>query len=229
MMLAAKCFGNLGSIKFSYVGTISNNQSITRSMMFPYMISRKYEAVDFEPSNYYFFLFKGGKVEPSSPRNPNYILNVFEKYNSVIALAEQRNNMALEINSKLLQLGNDFKQVGSIVDLDFDYINKEIGFNKLCNYIQITELLFTELDSCLELLTFILYETPHITNEYLSSTESKLRVSGYDSKTKFNEPLFKPLPYVDVQKELSMLTQHYNQIVGVNRKQDCTVETSYRY
>lgn len=52
-------------------------------MSCPHLVGRRYDYIDFDPTTIY-FLLRQGTVEPTSPRNPNYIFNTIERYNVVV-------------------------------------------------------------------------------------------------------------------------------------------------
>ena len=208
IMLLSKCYGDLGTIKTAFANHTQGIADIKRAMSCPHLVGRRYEPVDFDPTTIY-FLLRQGNVEARSPRNPNYIFNTIERYNTVIALFNKRNEMALEISEKYQKVSvNDMN--GYNVHLNLDFIKNEIGLSNFINHLTVTEMLFQQLDVVIKDIGLLSHELPQIFNHYF--TKSELREKSFEheiaSFDPFHEPndlINEPFSTLDIDTEVSKL------------------------
>lgn len=206
--LLSKCFGDLGNVKFGYCDKLRGNQNITRGLMHSYMLRSKFTSVNFDPTTLY-FLMSNGSVQEKSPKNPIYIYNLFQRFNTVMSTVEIRNNLALEVNECLSKVDAN-KMNGTIANLELHYFAENIGLNKLINFLIVTERQIEEVDNLIEEISLLMYELPIIFDSYfkglaLNDKSFTYKVTSLDPYIESNKSILTPMNRIDIDFEVSRL------------------------
>lgn len=206
--LLSRCFGDVGKVKMFYCGKLKGMPTLDRGLLYSYMLRPKFNPVKFDPTSIY-FLMTNGSVPERSPKNPNYIYNVFERFNTIMATVEVRNDLALEIHEFLS--GVDANNMdGTTVTLDFDYLIDKIGFHKFTNFLVVTETQIQEIDKLIEELSMLMYELPFIFDKYFKAlsngdNEFGYRLASFDPNTEANRSVLEPMNQIDITSGVNLL------------------------
>ncbi|MGX1924975.1 hypothetical protein ACUALS_17720 [Vibrio sp. NH-7] len=210
IVLLSKCFGDLGSIKFGYCSRLRGRTEFTRGMMYPYMIRQSVKPINFDPTTLH-FLMKQGTTPERSPKNPNHIYNIIEKYNTIISIFETRNEMALKVNECLTKADVNAMS-GSIASVHIQFLEEEFGFNNFVNFLVVTEQQIREIDILIEELSLLMYELPIILDDHFKKVASDnkdfvYRLPSFDPFTDFNKPILEPMNLLNIEHEVNQMVK----------------------
>ncbi|WP_282250007.1 hypothetical protein [Vibrio campbellii] len=206
--LLSRCFGDLGNVKLGYCDKFRGDQSLTRGLMYPYMLRSKFTSISFDPTTLY-FLMSVSPVSEQSPKNPNYIYNLIQRFNTIMSMIESRNSLALEMNECLLKVDVN-KMNGTKASLELDYFVENFGLNKLINFLIVTEKQINEVDDLISEIALLMYELPIIFDNYfkglaLDDKNFTYRIASFDPYIESNKSVLTPIKKVDIDFEVSKL------------------------
>lgn len=208
IMMLTMCFNHLATIKSTYQNKVAGKENITRSLKIQHVVGLRYHYVDFDPTTLY-FLMGVGEVDPVSPKNSNYIFNVFQRYNHALGLAERRNAMANEF-SEILVADDLDNTNGRTVSLELGFIKNKVGINKFINYLVITEHQINLIDNSIEEISNLMYELAIVCNQYFSDIASNnpgfsYKIASFDPSIESNADIFQPVNKLDIDSQLARL------------------------
>lgn len=170
MLVATECFDNLVAIKNNYMENLTPNpiQRIT----IPYIIGNT-PRVSVDVTNLAFLAMrkktdtnkKSFEQQRLSFDNLIRIRGIFQNYNSLLDMWDQRNELARPIHQKLV---SDYSIQGGFADITLDMAVQSIGAVQLAQFSDLTEKVIIQTDRLLRELNQFMFEFPDIVKEKIS-------------------------------------------------------------